>query len=196
MRYHLTPARMGIIKKDPETINAGEGVERRTLPPCWWECKLIQPLRRTVGRLLKKTKKQCYHMTLQSHNWAYVRASACSAWLRVTLWIIASQAPLSLGFSRWEYWSGLPCLSAGDPPNPGIKPKSASCIGRQVLYYQHHRGRMCRTCQNRTCSGVLSRNAEHVYSKENMILKDTCVPMFTAAMLTTTWERGSSLNVP
>ena len=35
-----------------------------------------------------------------------------------------SQAPLSMGFSRQEYWSGLPCPSAGDLPNPGIKPMS------------------------------------------------------------------------
>ena len=37
---------------------------------------------------------------------------------------IACQAPLSMGFSRQEYWSGLPCPSPGDLPNPGIKPTS------------------------------------------------------------------------
>ena len=36
-------------------------------------------------------------------------------------WIIASQSPLSMRFSRQEYWSGLPCPSPGDLPNPGIK---------------------------------------------------------------------------
>ena len=40
----------------------------------------------------------------------------------VTLWTIAHQAPLSLGFSRQEYWSGLPFPSPGDLPNPGIEP--------------------------------------------------------------------------
>ena len=35
---------------------------------------------------------------------------------------VAWQAPLSMGFSRKEYWSGLPCPSSGDLPNPGIKP--------------------------------------------------------------------------
>ena len=39
----------------------------------------------------------------------------------VTLWTVAQQAPLSMGFSRWEYWSGLPC-PPGDLPNPGIEP--------------------------------------------------------------------------
>ena len=41
-----------------------------------------------------------------------------------TLWNAACQAPLSTGFSRQEYWSGLPYLSPGDLPNPGIKPTS------------------------------------------------------------------------
>ena len=39
-------------------------------------------------------------------------------------WTIACQAPLSTGFSRWEYWTELPFLSPGDLPNPGIKPRS------------------------------------------------------------------------
>ena len=42
----------------------------------------------------------------------------------VTPWTLAHQAPLSMGFSRQEYWSGLPCPLPGDLPNPGIKPKS------------------------------------------------------------------------
>ena len=37
---------------------------------------------------------------------------------------IACQAPLYVGFSRQKYWSGLPFLSPGDPPNPGIEPGS------------------------------------------------------------------------
>ena len=41
--------------------------------------------------------------------------------LCVTLWTITHQAPLSMGFSRQEYWSGLPCPSSGDPPNPGME---------------------------------------------------------------------------
>ena len=44
--------------------------------------------------------------------------------LFVTPWIIASQAPLSMGFSRQGYWSGLTFPSPGDLPNPGIEPRS------------------------------------------------------------------------
>ena len=39
-----------------------------------------------------------------------------------TPWTAAHQAPLSMGCSRQEYWSGLPCSPPGDLPNPGIKP--------------------------------------------------------------------------
>ena len=40
------------------------------------------------------------------------------------LWIVAYQAPPSIGFSMQEYWSGLPFPSPGDLPDPGIKPGS------------------------------------------------------------------------
>ena len=45
-------------------------------------------------------------------------------WLFMILWTVAHQGPLSMGFSRQEYWSGLPCPSPGDPPDPGIEPMS------------------------------------------------------------------------
>ena len=42
-------------------------------------------------------------------------------WLFVTLWTVAHQAPLSMGFSRQEYWSGLPFPFPGDLPHSGIE---------------------------------------------------------------------------
>ena len=55
--------------------------------------------------------------------------SACAqlfshVWLFTTPWTVAHQAPLSMEFSRQEYWSGLPVPSPGDLPDPGIKPRS------------------------------------------------------------------------
>ena len=44
--------------------------------------------------------------------------------LFVTLWTIACQAPLSMGFSQPECWSDLPCPPPGDLPNPGTEPRS------------------------------------------------------------------------
>ena len=45
-------------------------------------------------------------------------------WLCATPWTVPHQTPLSMGFSRQEYWSGLPCPPPGDLPNPEIKPRS------------------------------------------------------------------------
>ena len=57
-------------------------------------------------------------------------------WCFATLWTIACQAPLSMGFPRQEYWSGFPFPSPGDIPDPGTEPASpVSCIGRQILYH-------------------------------------------------------------
>ena len=49
--------------------------------------------------------------------------------LFVTPWTVARRAPLSMGFSRQEYWSGLPFPSSGNRPNPGIKPASPALAG-------------------------------------------------------------------
>ena len=45
-------------------------------------------------------------------------------WLFATPWTVVHQAPLSMGFPRKEYWSGLPCPPPGHLPDPGIKPTS------------------------------------------------------------------------
>ena len=47
-----------------------------------------------------------------------------------TQWTVATQVPLSTGFSRQEYWSGLPFTSSGDLPNPGTKPTTPALAGR------------------------------------------------------------------
>ena len=54
MRYHLTPVRIAIIKKSTNKKCWGGCGEKGTLLHCWWECKLIQPLWKTVLRFIKK----------------------------------------------------------------------------------------------------------------------------------------------
>ena len=54
----------------------------------------------------------------------YEVKSLSRVWLFATLWTVAHQAPLSLEFSRQEYWSGLPFPYPGDLSNPGIEPRS------------------------------------------------------------------------
>ena len=57
-------------------------------------------------------------------NHAYMLSRFSRVQLCATLWTIAHQAPLSMGFSRQKYCSGLPCPSPGDLPEPGVKPAS------------------------------------------------------------------------
>ena len=54
--------------------------------------------------------------------WACMLNCFSCIWLFATLWTVAHQAPLSMGFYRQEYWSGLPCPPPGDLSNPGIEP--------------------------------------------------------------------------
>ena len=55
--------------------------------------------------------------------------------LCVILWTVALQAPLPLGFSRKEYWSGLPGPSPGDLPDPGIEPEASVSPALQGILY-------------------------------------------------------------
>ena len=56
MRYYLTLVRTAIIKKSTNNKCWREYAEKRTFLRCWWECTLVQPLWRTLWRLLKKLK--------------------------------------------------------------------------------------------------------------------------------------------
>ena len=56
--------------------------------------------------------------------WKWKWKSLSCVWLFVTPWTVACQAPLSMEFSRQEYWSGLSFSSPGDLPNTGVEPRS------------------------------------------------------------------------
>ena len=64
---------------------------------------------------------RCVHACKLSHF--------CRVQLRVIPWTVAHQAPLSVGFSRQEYWNGLPCPPPGNLPDPGIEPESPFLAG-------------------------------------------------------------------
>ena len=86
----------------------------------WWLCNLQHPF-----LLMGRIDYWCSlsHAQLLSH-----------VWLFVIPWTVARQAPLSMGFSRQEYWSGLPFPSPGDLPHSQTCLSCISCIGRWILY--------------------------------------------------------------
>ena len=67
-----------------------------------------------------------------SKCWKWSVSLSVVSWLFAILWTVARQAPLSMEFSRQEYWSGLPFPSPGDLSHPGIEPRDqthVSCTG-------------------------------------------------------------------
>ena len=85
--------------------------------------------------------------------------------LFATLWTVACQASLSMGFSRQEYWSGLPFPAPGDLPDPGIDPTSSvppSLAGRFLITES-----LEKPIAQRTCS-------------INVGWRDRCLSLFTA----------------
>ena len=71
-------------------------------------------------KLKKKFKKLIMHKLIILYMCCALLFSG--VWLFASPWTAALHAPLSMGLSRQEYWSGLPCPPPGDLPNPGIEP--------------------------------------------------------------------------
>ena len=99
----------------------------------WWYSTWIN--------VIVTVPKSCYCKTLMKGPTDEIDGTRLKSWCKVcfcacllncfscvrlfaTLWTVAHQALLSMGFSRQEYWSGLPCLPPGELPDPGIKLRS------------------------------------------------------------------------
>ena len=75
-----------------------------------------------------------FYISLGHLKWNEVK-SLSSVLPFTTPWTVADQAPPSMGFSRQEYWSGLPFPPPGDLPNPGIKPGSPALQTRRFTIW-------------------------------------------------------------
>ena len=93
-------------------------------------------------------------------------------WIFATPWTVAHQAPLSMGFSRQESWSGLPFPTPGDHPNPEIKPRSPSLQADSLPFEPSGRWHRCKfpfiTCMTltdrATIPGYLLWQLAHAFS--------------------------------
>ena len=74
-----------------------------------------------------KQQQQCFQTNKYTHAVLCLVIQSCPVF--VTPWTVAHQSPRSTGFSRQEYWSGLPFPSPGNPPDPGTEPMSSALVG-------------------------------------------------------------------
>ena len=84
---------------------------------CLW--RQVWGRRRTAGRQVPQ-----YRVIKEKNSSRKFLSCFSHVWLSATLWTVAHWAPLSMGFSRQDYWSGLPWPSPGNLPNPGFEPVS------------------------------------------------------------------------
>ena len=116
-----------------------------------------------------------------------VRARACACMLSrfsrvrlfATLWAVASQAPLSMGFSRQEYWSGLPYPPPGNFPYSGTEPVSLMCPALQAGSLSSEPSGKPLELPNNPAIPLMGVHPEEIRTK-----RDACTPMFIAALLT------------
>ena len=76
--------------------------------------------------------------------------------LFATPWTVTQQAPLSMGFSRQEYWNGLPFPSPGDLPDPGIEPRSTALQADALPSEPPGKRKKCELTNVDSCSKLLS----------------------------------------
>ena len=106
-------------------------------PRCMQDLNILNDLTKPLWEFTswkRRTNTNIYWMTLDmvtdvskpqfAYLWACMLSRLSRVWLFSTLWTVAHQAPLSMGFSRHEYWSGLPFPPPENLPNQGIEPTS------------------------------------------------------------------------
>ena len=87
------------------------------------------------GHYGKWNKSDRERQILNDIIYAYMLGRFSRVWLFVTLWTVCCQAPLSMRFSRQEYWSELPFPPPGDLPNPRIEPASPESPASAGIFF-------------------------------------------------------------
>ena len=116
-----------------EELEEGALIKKDGIQQMPWARPLWASTSLTVKTYCKKSNEICIDSTLYFciQTWVSPLEYLCvhtqsfsRVWLSATPWTIPHQAPLSMGFSRQEYWSGLPFPSPEDRPSPAIEPGS------------------------------------------------------------------------
>ena len=99
---------------------------------------------------MTSAKKDLPHFRLLDNLHIAICVHACISHVQlfVTLWTVVHQAPLSVGFSRQEHWSGLSCPLPGHLPDPGFEPTSptAPVLQADSLLLSHQEVHMTSCC--------------------------------------------------
>ena len=104
--------------------------------PTLWDPRDGSPPGSAVSRILQARTLEWVTISFSNAwKWKVKMKSLSCVQLIVTPWTVACQAPPFMGFSRQEYWSGLPFPSPGDLPNPGIQPGSTHIVGRRFTVW-------------------------------------------------------------
>ena len=139
----------------------------------WWRTGKPGVLQ-SMGSLRARCDWATEQQQQQSEMHPCVLSQFSRVWLFVMPWTIAHQPPLSMRFSKQEYWSGLPCPPPEDLPYPGIEPMShVSYIGRWVLYQQ---------CQLGSLSEESKANHQCLLGVQKALIADTL--FFSCAQMT------------
>ena len=128
--------------------------------------------------------------------WVLSRFSLVQLFL--TLWVVAFQAPLSMGVSRQGYWRGLPCPHQGDLSHPGIEPASLHC--RQILYgwateealYAQYPMWNVRLDESQTGIKIAGRNIINLLYADTILMTDTILMAESEEELKSSWWRSKS----
>ena len=121
---------MGEASSSALSFNESSGGAKRTQSKCQHLSCVHQKLLKQFGLMWTRAGIvwTCVRVCMLSH-FSHIQ-------LFVTLWTVACQAPLYMGFSRQEHWSGLPRPPPENPSNPGIKPASSVAPALQGDFFR------------------------------------------------------------
>ena len=157
----------------------------KTTKHCWKKAALnmfLKILCPRIGRL-NVVKVAVLPKLICECNAVRVLSLFSRVWLFGTIWTIARQAPLSMGFSRQEYWSGLPCPPPEDLPHPEMEPMSPASPALAGRFFTTEPPGLVRL--HKTFEGIISKR------KSSRVKHKLCISIIWGGSIITkanTWD--------